>query len=611
MDTAIAKKTVAEAVQLDGRALYYSFLAGASRLIEHQKHINKINVFPVPDGDTGVNMASTVRHVIEKVKPHRSFKKTIHSIASAALDGARGNSGIIMAQFLEGLNRITKEEGFVDVGKFSLMARNAVRFAYDSIEKPVEGTIVTVIREWAEYMDSIKEKTGDFRTLIRKSLHAAHLSLLDTPNKLSVLKKHHVVDAGAQGFVYFLEGINEYLKDFRIKKFLRLRKPDRMLEIAMEPVSAENLTFRYCTEAVVEGEHLLRSKIRDKIWQMGDSLVIAGTETKCRIHIHTDQPALFFQTLKEFGSIPFQKADDMQRQHEAAYKRKWNIALVTDSSCDLPKDILDKYQVHLVPIHLHVGEDHYLDKITIEPEQFYDLLPKTSQYPSTSQPNAEEFKNLYRFLVSHYDSVIALHLPEKLSGTFQSSRQAAFDVGGETGKRIDVMDTRQLSGSLGLIVHRAAQAIEQGKAHDEILRHIPTWSKNTSILVSVKSLDSMIRGGRVSPMKGWLANVLNLKPIISIDKEGKSILFDKAFSQKGNIKKVLSVIRNRLQKQDLESYTILHAHDNTGARTYAKQMEELTGKPPDFFVNISPVVGLNAGRGALAAALMFKEEFEK
>lgn len=608
MSLATTPSTVSDAIQLDGRALYYSFLAGASRLIKHQKHINKINVFPVPDGDTGANMASTVRHVIDKVKPHRSFKKTINSIASAALDGARGNSGIIMAQFLEGLNRKTKEEPWVDVSKFSRMVQNAVSFAYQSIEKPVEGTIVTVIREWAEYIDSIKEKTGDFRTLLRQALNAAHQSLQKTPDKLHVLKKHNVVDAGAQGFVYFLEGINEYLKDFRFKKFLGLRKSNQPVDLPMGPVNAEDIGYRYCTEAVLEGENLYRSKIRDKVWQMGDSLVIAGTETKCRVHIHTDLPALFFEQLRQFGKLPFQKADDMQRQHEAAHKRRWNIALVTDSSCDLPKEVMDKYQVHMVPIHLHVGEDHFLDKVTIEPGQFYDLLPDTEQYPSTSQPNAGEFKNLYRFLTSHYDSVIALHLSEKLSGTFQSSKQAAYDIGAETGKRITVMDTRHLSGSLGLMVYRTARAIEEGMAHDEILRRIPTWSKNTSILVSVKSMDSMVRGGRVSPMKGWLATLLNLKPIISVDKEGNSVLYDKAFSQKGNIDKVLNIIQKRLDKQPVEYVTILHAQDETGAREYAGQMEALTGKTPDFIVNISPVVGLNAGHGALAVAVMFKEE---
>ncbi len=613
-DAAISRENVGENLfEIDGKSLYYGFLAGAHKIIQQQQHMNKINVFPVPDGDTGTNMAATIRHIIDQVKPDISFKKTADSIASAALDGARGNSGIIVAQFLYGFSEKVQGQGdhTINVKKFAAIIKNALQHACLAIEKPVEGTIITVIREWTEYIDSIKEKIDDFLKVLPASLKVAQKSLKETTQKLSVLKKYRVVDAGAQGFVYFLEGITDFFKERNLKKFLHLKAKTFAIEEehTNEIVSPEHITFRYCTETLiesVEGVPLVKEAIRDTVKGMGDSLVIAGSEKKRRIHIHTNTPAAFFYALKDFGTLTSQKADDMLKQYQVAHRRKWNIALVTDSSCDLPQEVLDRYQVHVVPINLHFGRNNYLDKVTVTPDQFYHLLEESPVFPTTSQPGIPAFRNLYAFLAGHYDSVIAVHLSKQLSGTWQNSKRAAEQVGEETGKKITVVDSRHLSGSLGLIVYKTARAIETGLSHEEIVNCMETWISRTAILVSVKTLKSMVRGGRVSPMKGILANVLNLKPIVSMDSEGKSCLYKKAFSQKGNIKKVLGIIAERIKTFGVWKYSILHAHDYNDARMYAAKMEALVGKAPDFIIDISPVIGLNAGHGAVAVSIMYE-----
>lgn len=596
---------------IDGKSLYYCFLAGAFKIIQEQHYINKINVFPVPDGDTGSNLAATVRHVIDKVRPDISFKKTADSIAGAALDGAQGNSGIIFAQFWHGLNEKAQAENelAIDVKTFARLIRNAFTHAYRAIETPVEGTIISVIRDWVEYIESLKEKIDDFLKLIPASLRVAQESLRETPRKLDILKKHRVVDAGAQGFVFFLEGIIDHFKERNIKKILRLKSKDIETGNRDEAMTRGDLTFRYCTEAVLEsaaGIGLDKDAIRDRIKNLGDSLVIAGSEKKRRIHIHTDTPAEFFYALKDFGALVFQKAEDMAGQYRIVHQRKWKIALVTDSSCDLPQEILDRYQVQVIPLNLHFGRNNYLDKVTITPAQFYHMLDRAPQFPTTSQPNVVGFRNLYAYLAGYYDSIIAVHLSQKLSGAWQNSKKAAEEVSKRTGKKISVIDSRHLSGSLGLIVYKAAQAIEEGMNHDEIVGRMDEWISSVTILVSVKTLKFMVRGGRVSPMKGILAKALNLKPVISMDSEGKSCLYKKAFSQKGNIKKVLGVIAEKIKTRRIWKYSVLHAHDETAVRAYAVQLEALLGKAPDFIIDISPVVGLNAGCGALAAAVMFE-----
>ena len=156
--------------EINGRDFYYAFLAGSSRILKHQRFMNKINVFPVPDGDTGSNLASTVRHIIEQTRPDYSFKKTADSIAAAALDGARGNSGIIFAQFLYGISQKIDTEQKINVKRFSQAIKSALFYAISAIEKPVEGTIITVLRDWVNHIDKIKEKFDDFFQLIKESL---------------------------------------------------------------------------------------------------------------------------------------------------------------------------------------------------------------------------------------------------------------------------------------------------------------------------------------------------------------------------------------------------------------------------------------------------------
>ena len=144
-----------------------------------------------------------------------------------------------------------------------------------------------------------------------------------------------------------------------------------------------------------------------------------------RLHLHTNNPAGLFSELRNTGTLAFQKADDMIRQSEVVYNRKWKIALVTDSTCDLAQELIDNYQINMLPININFGENHYLDKITIQPEQFYTLLKENKDYPKSSQVNEKSFTNLYSHLASHYDSIIAIHLSDKLSGTFNSSQKAA------------------------------------------------------------------------------------------------------------------------------------------------------------------------------------------
>lgn len=590
---------------LDGKRFYYSFLAGSQRLFDNQVLLNKINVFPVKDADTGTNLVSTVRSIIDSIIPSDNFSVTANAIADAALVGARGNSGIIFAQFLYGFSSEFGDERTIDINRFSAAINRGVQQSYEAISNPVEGTMITVIREWAEYIQKIKDKFNNFNQLIAESYTQAKQSLLETPEKLEVLAKAKVVDAGAKGFVVFLEGMIDFFKHGEVKKIIGARN---MIKVnALEGVhNHENITYRFCTEAMVVGENMIREKLRSKIDHLGDSLVIAGSPKKMRIHIHSDTPDIIFSKLSQFGSITFQKVDDMVMQMDIAENRKYPIAIVTDSTCDLPQEFIEKHQIVVVPLSVHFGDTYYLDRLTIKPDRFYQMINTSPQYPSTAQPSFKDFSNTYNYLSTHYDSIIGIHISEAMSGTCSNSRNAAKTISSFTKKPITVINSKRLSCGLGLIVLRAVEALGNKMSHKELVRNVEMWSEKTDILVTTKTMKYMVKSGRVSAMKGFVGKFLNVKPIVTVNKEGKTELFGKPFTEKSSMKMAMRMVDKKLSKNKLWGYAISHANNLDTAEWFAKEMKERTGMSPRFINDASPVLGVNTGPGVVALSLMME-----
>jgi DegV family protein with EDD domain len=590
--------------EMDGRRLYYTFIAGARKVIEHQVELNKINVFPVNDGDTGTNLASTIRAVIDSLNPHRSYKITADRIAETTLVNARGNSGIIFAQFLYGMSVETGNFKTITIKQFAESIKNSVRYIYEAVSNPVEGTMLTVIKDWANYIYENRNRITDFNEMFISSLGVLNKSLIETKSKLAVLAKANVVDAGAKGFVFFVEGITEFIASRNLKELIQVRAETSLFEKIEESIP-EKVDFRFCTEALIKNSSIDNKTLRSTLEKYGNSIVVAGSDRMRRIHLHTNTPAELFNELRLTGTLAFQKADDMIRQSDVVYNRKWKIALVTDSTCDLAQDLIDNYQVNMLPVNINFGENHYLDKITIQPEQFYTLLEENAHYPKSSQVNEKAFTNLYSHLASHYDSIIAIHLSDNLSGTFNSSQKAALAISKEFNKPISVINSKNLSGALGLIILRAAQAIEAGYSHNQVVEMSEKWVRNVRIFVSVRDIKYLIRGGRLSATKGLIARILNVNPIVSIDESGKAIVFDKAFNQKANMEKVMGHIRKIFQEKTIWNYIVLHANNPEAAKWYSEKMVTLTDKTPASVVNISPIIGANAGIGAASVALLF------
>lgn len=594
---------------LNGKRFYYSFLAGAQRIFEHQKGINKINVFPVQDGDTGTNIASTMHAILDTYIPTANLKQTAVAIADAALVGARGNSGIIFAQFIYGFSDVLEEErDEITVSDFAVALKNAVSYSYEAISNPVEGTMITVMREWAESIDKLKDKFDDFNELILESLQSAKKSLEETPKKLEILAKSKVVDAGGKAFVYFLEGMTDFFKHGEIRSILSARNVVK-IEDVNKGISHEKVNYRYCTECLLvmnEARKELKDILRNKLDSYGDSLVIAGSPKKLRLHIHTDNPSNVFTHLEPYGNITFQKVDDMVMQKEMINNPKLPIGIITDSSCDIPTDLVDKYQIQVVPLKIHFGEQFFLDGLTLKPKELYKKLDSSPVYPNSAQPSYHDFLNKYDYLGTHFDSILGIHISKNMSGVWSNSNKAGTTIAQQQKKDITVIDSKRLASGQGLIVLRAAEAAKEGMSKNEIAQKMEEWIPKTHQFVSTTTTKYLIKSGRVSPVAGIIAKILNIKPLITVNSEGRTESFGKPLTEKGSINLVMKAAKKVLQENEVWGYAISHANNSKTANFYAKEIEKLTGMKPIYITDAPPALAVNTGIGVVSLSIMTK-----
>jgi hypothetical protein len=525
------------------------------------------------------------------------------ALADAAMTGARGNSGLIFAQFLYGFANELPPTATLRTNTFAQTMNRAVAYAYDAISTPVEGTILTVISEWAASLQTLSETVDDFIHLLSEAFHRAEEALAATTEKLELLARAHVVDAGAKGFVFFLEGILHYFSS-REQSSNKI-KPEEITVPAIRPVIPhEEITHRYCTEAILSGDLPDKNVIGGRIASLGDSMVIAGAPGKLHVHLHTDDPAEMISRLQQIGMVTYQKVDDMVFQREVREHRKADIALLTDSGCDLPQEILERYQIHVIPFTLHFGDTFFLDRITLMPREFYARLRSSPIRPTTSQPSVREFINRYEYLLDQYQSVIAIHFSENLTGTFATSQKAANEVSRRTGKRINVVNSASLTGGEGLLVLRVAQAIDEGISYDEIVKLAQEWKAKIVLRVGFDSLRYIVQGGRVSPLKGFITRIIDLKPAIAITPEGKPKVLSLSLSVKGSLLKVLKNITREIAGKAVWGYAITHTRDLESMDDYVRQMEKLTGQKPLFVEHSTPAIVANTGTGICITVML-------
>ncbi|WP_027361055.1 DegV family protein [Halodesulfovibrio aestuarii] len=589
---------------LDGIRFKRVVNAAAKRLIEKHGHLNDINVFPVPDGDTGSNMAGTMDNVIKKSANalDQSIGKMSEIIAESALLGARGNSGVILAQFLCGFSESVKDLQRVTLKDFSHAASNASQRALEAISEPKEGTILTVIRDWSEHLSANHHKYNNFHDLLYDSLEHAKRSVLSTKEMLASLKAADVVDAGALGFVYLLEGIVEFTERGSLNRQEEQSIIPEPSKGVHDRVAVASLTFSFCTECMISGDNIDREALREEIGVLGDSLVVAGTPSNVRVHVHTNEPETVFQIAEKYGVVSHKKKDDMLEQHKNLLTSKeQRTGILTDSTCDLPDELLKKYDIHVAPLKLFIDGNELLDKVDISTEVFNKMLPD-SKSVKTSQPSPGHYKALYEDLKANYEEVVALHVMAAHSGTFQSSK----NMGASILDNPQAVDTYTLTGGLGLITLEAAKLAQQGNGAKEIAQRVEDMRNNVFVLVAMDTVDFAVRGGRLNKNIGTVAKLLNIKPILEFapKNEGRCGIVAKCFGVRHSEARLINLLKKRVMGKTNLRFAITHVEAPEKAKRLADMIKKEFHSNIEFELQAAPVLGCYSGPGACAVSVL-------
>ncbi|MCJ7657102.1 MAG: DegV family EDD domain-containing protein, partial [Candidatus Atribacteria bacterium] len=413
-----------------------------------------------------------------------------------------------------------------------------------------------------------------------------------------------VVDAGAQGFVNILEGIVNFIENGRIKSLKAIASTtNKMRSFNLDKVDS-GINFRFCAECLLEGSNFDLEIIKQKVNFLGDSLIVAGSVNRAHIHIHTDKPEEVFTQLSEFGTIVKTKVDDMHKQYTKIKLDTYtkSVGLVTDSTCDLPSEVIKKYHIQVVPIVIQIGKKSYLDQVEIKPKDFIHILETSNEKLSTSQPPPAFFTEAYNKIALKYESIISLHISEKLSGTIQGARAGCKDM--KYGNKIHIFDSKTSSVALGLLVAEAAQLIQERFSLEEIINRLKIAADNVKIFISIPTLKYLMRSGRLNKTKGLLGTLLNLKPVLTINSDGNIVEAAKVIGQKRVIHKTVNLAIQFAKKLKNPRFAITHVAAPELAQWYSDKIRTIFHSSKIMIAEASPALSVHIGIGGAAIAVL-------
>ncbi|MEO8159976.1 MAG: DegV family protein [Arenimonas sp.] len=573
-------------------------------MVSDRDVLNKINVFPVPDGDTGSNLAFTLGSVLQGALSRRTAGagELMRKVGEDAIDGARGNSGAILAQFFTGVAEDLGDRVAIAPGMLAGAVLAGARSARPAISDPREGTILSVIGAFAEALQAQPEGQSA-RRWFGPALEQARRALANTPRQLPVLMKAGVVDAGAQGFVDLLEGINDFIEGGRAASDnLQVESlGDLEAAEAHEDLFDADPNHRWCSECLLLGEGLDRAGLRAAVADIGAScVVVAGSHSRIRLHAHVGDPQALFEIAARFGRVESTKADDMRAQARSAAGGS-GVAIVTDSSADLPEGIAESLNIHVVPLRLNFGDQDYLDKVGLTPHEFYRKLREEVVLPRTSQPPPGDFRRQFEFLLSHHPSLVYLGVARAVSGTIQSA-EAAAQRGGHP-ERTHVFDSANAAGGKALLAIAAAELAKRGDDAAAILRQLEPLRANTFTWAMTRDLSLAVRGGRIPWWGKPMVRALFLTPLAKVKADGRLSLAGGLFGKSKVPTRFAAYVARRLDRSKRWRVIVGHCDAHADGAAALEAMRALLDCEQAWLVETGPAIGAHAGPGALVISV--------
>ena len=329
-----------EILKIDAEMFKNMFLAGAKRLDSRKEYINELNVFPVPDGDTGTNMTMTIMSAAKELAAVKdpTLASMAKAVSQGALRGARGNSGVILSQLFRGFARVITEHEYIDSSVAAEAFKKASETAYKAVMKPKEGTILTVARGMSEKAQDVLEQTDDMAVAFEQIIEYGNYMLSLTPEMLPVLKQAGVVDSGGKGLMTVLEGAFDCLMGRESAYDMTDFEPSYQgaasvdFKLGLDEIDTADIKFAYCTEFIIMLEKEFKEEDEDEIKEylssIGDSLVCVADDEIVKIHVHTNDPGLAIQKALTYGSLTKMKIDNMREEHnERLFKDAEKMAM--------------------------------------------------------------------------------------------------------------------------------------------------------------------------------------------------------------------------------------------------------------------------------------------
>jgi DegV family protein with EDD domain len=470
------------------------------------------------------------------------------------------------------------------------------------MSNPREGTILSVIDAFAVSISDNHKRAADgsFAALVRKALEHAETALEHTPEQLDVLRKAGVVDAGAKGFVELVDGMSEFLSTGNI-----VAKPDLSLLSIEAPLvtagSALESGYRFCTECIVTGVDIDRRKLREALAELGDSLVLAGTKRKAKIHIHVDEPERVFDVARRYGDVRGEKADDMRRQQTSSHDANRRFAVITDSAADIPDEDMERLDIHMVPCRIQFGDRGYLDKVSITADEFFEELRTNPNHPTTSQPAPGDFRRQYQFLASHFADVLSINLTGKASGTLEAARSAAERVNAHG--RIHVINSLNASLGQGLLAVAAAEYAKAGLSIEDAIAAVEKLIPETRTYGLLKDLRFAVRGGRVPRWVKTIADLLRATAIIRTVPDGRVASGTFLFGRRNRIPRFARYVARLTPAAESLDVAIGHALCPEDAAELERELRRRLGTiHRTTITDIGAALGVHGGPGTLIVA---------
>jgi len=577
-------------------------LLSCQKIEEHKEEINKINVFPVPDQDTGNNLAATARGIKEVIE--NSDFKDLEEFSTSALDGAltaaQGNAGVIYTGFLAGfLPHLNKNPANVD--KLAIAFEKGAERARQSIQNPKEGTILDVIEAAADVFMEEKEKEINIIVILKKAIEKANDALLATREKMEIFRKANVVDAGGFGFLMILEGYLEALegeKKEEKKEAMASEKVKRFIQI---------LSNRYEIVSLIKNPKFSEIEIREKLKKFGNCLDIVQVSNKMKIHIHTDFPDEVKSVMRDLGQIQNLRVEDMAKEvigEESV--RKVSIGIVTDELADLTSKIIERYQIEVIPYKIdwpngdNLPGDNIYQKMREAKKRGIKELPKTSQAP----PKA--FLDAYKKQLQKFNKVFCIPLSSKLSGGYNSACQAKELLSEQEKQKVYVFDSFNASAGQALLILKAIELIQSQLEINEVVVELKMAIPQIQLYGFLADPKWLEWGGRMSHSQAsWARRLqkIGVRPLIGV-KDGKVEKIGFRFRVKEipeAIFREIEIKSRKIRRNNKKIRVVITHCDNLeDAQRLKEKLKEI--KAEVSFINLTgPVVGVHVGPGSIIA----------